>query len=145
MQKKIKIYIAAIVVILIVIALVYNFYGANSNLQAYDNQSVSQAQISQFESLAANSTLANKIGAGVIDAFPTKVNGTAMVINGKPTVLYIGAEYCPYCAATRWQMIIAFMRFGSFSGLEYMTSDPSDVYGALQLSHSTTPAIQAST
>jgi hypothetical protein len=32
-------------------------------------------------------------------------------------MLYIGAEYCPYCAAERWAMIIALSRFGTFSGL----------------------------
>ena len=32
-------------------------------------------------------------------------------------MLYIGAEYCPYCAAERWAMIVALSRFGTFSGL----------------------------
>ncbi|MDE1823201.1 MAG: DUF929 family protein, partial [Candidatus Micrarchaeota archaeon] len=36
--------------------------------------------------------------------------------------------YCPYCAAQRWPMVVALMRFGSFSGLRYMTSDPRDVF-----------------
>src|SRR5581483_1419549 len=38
--------------------------------------------------------------------------------NGRPEVLYIGAEYCPYCASERWSLIAALSRFGSFSGLE---------------------------
>ena len=29
----------------------------------------------------------------------------------------MGAEYCPYCAAARWAMIVALSRFGTFSGL----------------------------
>jgi Domain of unknown function (DUF929) len=32
-------------------------------------------------------------------------------------VLYIGAEYCPYCAAERWAMVVALSRFGTWSGL----------------------------
>jgi hypothetical protein len=32
-------------------------------------------------------------------------------------MLYMGAEYCPYCAAERWAMIVALSRFGTFSGL----------------------------
>ena len=32
-------------------------------------------------------------------------------------MLYIGAEYCPYCAAERWSMIVALSRFGTFTGL----------------------------
>ena len=32
-------------------------------------------------------------------------------------MLYIGAEYCPYCAAERWAMVVALSRFGTLSGL----------------------------
>ncbi|GCE11657.1 DUF929 family protein [Tengunoibacter tsumagoiensis] len=34
--------------------------------------------------------------------------------NGKPEVFYMGGEFCPYCGAQRWSMIIALSRFGSF-------------------------------
>jgi hypothetical protein len=29
----------------------------------------------------------------------------------------MGAEYCPYCAAERWPMVVALSRFGTFSNL----------------------------
>jgi thiol-disulfide isomerase/thioredoxin len=45
-----------------------------------------------------------------------------------PEVLYVGAEWCPYCAAERWAMIIALSRFGTFSGLGNVSSSSSDVY-----------------
>lgn len=47
---------------------------------------------------------------------------------GKPLVFYYGAEYCPYCAAERWPMIIALSRFGTFAGLRTTTSSSSDIY-----------------
>jgi hypothetical protein len=37
-------------------------------------------------------------------------------------MLYIGAEYCPYCAAERWSMIVALSRFGTFTGLATIRS-----------------------
>ena len=37
--------------------------------------------------------------------------------DGKPLVLYVGAEYCPYCAAERWPVAVALSRFGTFSDL----------------------------
>ncbi|HEY3879299.1 MAG TPA: DUF929 family protein, partial [Trebonia sp.] len=40
----------------------------------------------------------------------------------KPEMLYIGAEYCPYCAAERWGMIVALSRFGTFKGLATIRS-----------------------
>ncbi len=45
-----------------------------------------------------------------------------------PTVMYIGGEYCPYCAATRWALTIALSRFGTFTGLKYMHSSSTDVF-----------------
>jgi thiol-disulfide isomerase/thioredoxin len=48
--------------------------------------------------------------------------------DGRPLVFYFGAEYCPYCAAERWPLIIALSRFGTFSGLTTTTSSSSDVY-----------------
>ena len=45
---------------------------------------------------------------------------------GKTEVIYVGAEYCPYCAAERWSMIMALSRFGTFSGLKEMSSSSTD-------------------
>lgn len=40
-------------------------------------------------------------------------------------MLYIGAEYCPFCAAERWSLILALDKFGTFTGIEYLQSAPS--------------------
>ncbi|WP_455380793.1 DUF929 family protein [Acidihalobacter prosperus] len=48
--------------------------------------------------------------------------------SGKTTVLYVGADYCPFCGALRWPLTLALMRFGSFSNLRTMRSSPKDVY-----------------
>ncbi|MGH3067635.1 MAG: DUF929 family protein [Streptosporangiaceae bacterium] len=40
-----------------------------------------------------------------------------LATGGKPEVLYIGAEYCPYCATERWALTMALSRFGTFTGL----------------------------
>lgn len=45
-----------------------------------------------------------------------------------PEILYVGAEYCPYCAAQRWSTIIALSRFGTWSGLGNMASYAHDTY-----------------
>ncbi|MBV9384575.1 MAG: DUF929 family protein [Streptosporangiaceae bacterium] len=58
----------------------------------------------------------------------SKVSGPPLTAGGKPEMLYIGAEYCPYCAAERWAMIVALSRFGTFSGLTTTHSSSSDAY-----------------
>jgi thiol-disulfide isomerase/thioredoxin len=55
--------------------------------------------------------------ASLADSSPTQVSGPPLTSSGKPEVLYVGAEYCPYCVAESWSLIIALSRFGTFSGL----------------------------
>ena len=68
----------------------------------------------------------DQVGAGTTAANPTSITGAALTSAGKPEVLYIGAEYCPYCAAERWAMIVALNRFGTFSGLAPIRSAAKD-------------------
>ncbi len=44
-----------------------------------------------------------------------------------PEALFVGADYCPYCAATRWGIIVGLSRFGTFNGLFNMLSSATDV------------------
>ncbi len=44
-----------------------------------------------------------------------------------PYVFYWGGEYCPYCAATRWGIVAALERFGTFDFLKKMYSASNDV------------------
>jgi hypothetical protein len=61
----------------------------------------------------------NAVGAGTFNGKVQTITGNPapLTSGGKPELLYIGAEYCPYCAANRWAMIVALSRFGTFSGL----------------------------
>ena len=62
-------------------------------------------------------------GGGAVTGQAQAISGgAALTANGKPEMLYMGAEYCPYCAAERWAMIVALSRFGTFSGLATMHS-----------------------
>jgi thiol-disulfide isomerase/thioredoxin len=66
----------------------------------------------------------SKVGGGSIAGYEgtvysgspiVKVSGSPLTSGGKPEMLYIGAEYCPYCAAMRWSMAVALSRFGHFT------------------------------
>ena len=54
---------------------------------------------------------------------------TPLTANGKPELLYVGAEFCPYCGAMRWAMIVALSRFGTFTGLATVHSAVSNGAG----------------
>src|SRR6266516_3727623 len=77
--------------------------------------------VSKVTSVPA-STL-DEIGKGSFTGKIPPINGgTPLTSGGKPEMLYMGAEYCPYCAAERWSMIVALSRFGTFSGLSTVHS-----------------------
>ncbi|HKB18469.1 MAG TPA: DUF929 family protein [Candidatus Dormibacteraeota bacterium] len=69
------------------------------------------------------------VGQGTANNLIKPISGPALTgSTAKPEVFYYGAEFCPYCAAQRWSLIIALSRFGTFSGLQTTTSSSNDVY-----------------
>ena len=71
----------------------------------------------------------DRVGRGSVQASFRAVNGPALTgPTAKPEVFYLGGEYCPYCAAERWPLIIALSRFGTLTGVEVTTSAANDVY-----------------
>jgi hypothetical protein len=78
--------------------------------------------------VAATTPAAIQSAATQLGSYFATVNGTALTANGKPELLYLGGEYCPFCAAERWAMVSALSRFGTFTGLATTHSSTSDVY-----------------
>jgi hypothetical protein len=70
----------------------------------------------------------DKVGAGSDAKGPTPVDGEALTSDGKPRVLYVGGEFCPFCAAERWVVVASLARFGTFTGLAQTNSSADDVY-----------------
>jgi Domain of unknown function (DUF929) len=71
----------------------------------------------------------NTVGRGKVDTLPKPVTGQAVLTgDGKPLVVYLGAEYCPFCAAQRWPLVVALSRFGTFQGLSVTHSAGQDVF-----------------
>jgi hypothetical protein len=122
-----------IIPILVVVTGVVGYYiftasataGGSSNL---DGQQVSPTVLNQLSGVSISTlNLVGKGAPGLVS--PTSISGSALTLNGKPEILYMGAEYCPYCAAERWAMIVALDKFGNFTGIQYMQSNVSpEVY-----------------
>jgi thiol-disulfide isomerase/thioredoxin len=81
-----------------------------------------------FDTVGVNSTVVPVTPPQEIKNQPP-LTGTSATGTTLPVVLYVGAEYCPYCAAQRWATIIALSRFGTWAGLGNMSSYSGDVYG----------------
>jgi hypothetical protein len=77
---------------------------------------------------ASRTTLTYTGGPNPVSIAVRGSNATGPVLNG-PKVLYVGAEFCPYCAAERWAVVLTLLRFGQIHALAYMRSaPPPEVY-----------------
>jgi hypothetical protein len=114
---------AAVVIVIGVAAVVAVSSGRNS---AASQQPAPAALVNEVTSVPAS--VFNTVGVGSAQPAPTPVNAPALTIGGKPEILYIGAEYCPYCATERWAMVVALSRFGSFTNLQSTHSSSTDVF-----------------
>jgi hypothetical protein len=83
-------------------------------------------------------SLAQRVPVSVLDSVssgqavsllkPLPADTPPLEQDGKTEILYVGAEYCPYCAAQRWPLVVALSRFGSFENLGGTQSGAAEVY-----------------
>lgn len=74
------------------------------------------------------SVMATQAAHDTIPSYPVPITGTpTLKAAGKPEIVYIGAEYCPYCAGERWAMVMALSKFGTFHNLGTTRSQAQDV------------------
>lgn len=124
-RKRRILWVSLAVVVLAVVIAAYLVAGALSDPYTSSIGQPASPTLTQELAGFSSSTLSD-VGAGSAKP-PSAVSGGPLTGDGRPLVLYIGGEYCPYCAVTRWSLVIALSKFGTFSGLEYMLSSGSDV------------------
>lgn len=97
----------------------------NNPLNATDLSIINNAPNSYFEK--AGEMLINGSIVNTVSAKPNKV--PMFIINGKPSVIYLGSITCIFCGENRWAMALALSRFGNFSNLfeGYSALKDSDV------------------
>lgn len=73
--------------------------------------------------------LFDQVGEGTVLVLPQAITDQgSLTEDGKPLIVYIGAEYCPFCASQRWPVVIALSRFGTFANLGMTHSANDDIY-----------------
>ncbi|HXB50546.1 MAG TPA: DUF929 family protein [Streptosporangiaceae bacterium] len=54
--------------------------------------------------------------------------GPPLTVDGKPAIVFVSEESCPFCAAERWPLVVALAHFGTWSNLGTTRSSATDVY-----------------
>ncbi len=127
-QRRRAMTIISTVVVIAVVAAIGAVFALNHKGKqnaAGDRAPASVSVVNTLGSVSA-ATL-QKVGLGSDQLAPKKVTDPPLTSGGKPELLFIGAEFCPYCAAERWPLIQALMHFGTFSNLNEISSSSTDV------------------
>ena len=66
-------------------------------------------------------------GQEIIPLQTVKTSGPPLTIGGKPAIVFVSEESCPFCAAERWSLVVALSHFGTWSHLGFTTSSAADV------------------
>lgn len=119
--------IAVLATMLIVKAAGGSSHGTGTSTQVQAPASVTNQAVAAATDVPASALAA--VGAGAVSNPPMHISGAdALTADGKPQIVYLGYEWCPYCAAQRWALVVALSRFGTFSGLGLTQSASDDVY-----------------
>jgi hypothetical protein len=71
----------------------------------------------------------SRIGGGqAATSLRPVAGGAPLSIDGKPTIVFVSEESCPFCAAERWPVVIALSHFGTWGHLGATTSSSTDVF-----------------
>lgn len=126
-QRRRRILWASILVGVVAVLLAVYFIAAgfNGSYSPLKGTYVPSSVMQQLTGVQDSTLLAIGSPSGVTP--PAKITGTPLTSGNKPEVIYIGGEFCPYCAVERWSMIVALSHFGTFSGVEYWQSSATDL------------------
>jgi thiol-disulfide isomerase/thioredoxin len=117
-----------VLVIAILVAVKLTTPSKKSNTNAAKPTTASSSLVNSVTGVPAS--VLDSVGKGSVQTLPQATSGKPVLkgADGKPVVFYMGAEYCPYCAAERWPMIVALSRFGTFQNLSTASSSSTDVF-----------------
>ena len=85
-------------------------------------QAVTHIPASVYDTVGVSSPVATVRPPDILHGQPALSRG------GKPEVLFVGNEFCPYCAAERWALVAALSRFGRFTTLNAMQSGGNEAF-----------------
>ena len=124
-RKRLTLAITPVVVVILVIGI---FVGVKLSGSGASNKTGAASTGVTGQVTGVPLSVFNSVGAGSAGGPTAKLPGPPLTSNGLPRILYVGAEWCPYCATERWPLAVALSRFGTLTNLGETASSPTDVY-----------------
>jgi hypothetical protein len=114
------------VLVIVVVFVVIKTVGGGKSSGGSATGSSQPAVVSAVTSVPASTVDTVGKGSANTKMLVPLSGAAALTSGGKPQVLYMGAEYCPFCATERWAMLNALSRFGTFSNIKFIHSAADD-------------------
>lgn len=112
----------------LIAAVVANRSSSSSEATTTTPAGTDEAKAVVAKATSVPASVSDAVGADAVKGAPTPIDGEPLTKDGKPEVLYVGAEFCPYCAAQRWALLEALSRFGTFEDVGLTHSASNDVF-----------------
>jgi hypothetical protein len=128
-RRRLLVSIAAVAAVLasVVVLVAVKLAVAPAQLVASESPA-SAAVVGQVSSVPAAVLASVDPGQAIASLEPVKTSGPPLIIGGKPTIVFVSEESCPFCAAERWSVAVALSHFGTLSDLGTTRSSATDVY-----------------
>jgi thiol-disulfide isomerase/thioredoxin len=131
-NRRTQVLVGATLLVIAAVVVIFIFISSQSSKGSNNGAGRTLAPASVTNIVTnVNPSLLSQIGTGGVSnpfQVPTSSQPLLTGPTGKPEVFFYGAEYCPYCAAERWSIIVALSRFGTFHNLREISSSSTDVY-----------------
>jgi Domain of unknown function (DUF929). len=118
-------FVGIIVVVVIGVIAAFTVLSNQEAQQAKQGSNTAYTTLTTLPAAEFSSVGAGSVSSGAL-AHITKTS-VLKGPTGKPEVLYVGADYCPYCAAQRYIVLAALSRFGTFSNVAPLISSESSI------------------
>jgi Domain of unknown function (DUF929) len=103
------------------------------------SESAAPAAVARQVTSVPASTLTRVSPGGVVTPLhQVASSGPPLTVNGKPAIVFVSEESCPFCAAERWSLTVALSHFGTWDHLGVTSSAANDIFpGTATLSYRT--------
>lgn len=120
--------LVAVVIIAFLLVSILGAKGSHTTPRAEGAYPLPAAVVSELNNVPVSALVSNAEAANVNQVTRPETlppRAPRLSSNGRPEIIYIGAQFCTSCAGERWALVIALSKFGTFKNLSETTSSDS--------------------
>ncbi len=128
-RRRLLLPIGAVTAVLAIVVALVAVKLTSTPARLVASESIAPATVARQVTTVPAAVLA-QVGPGQVITPLQKVRGAGspLTADGKPAIVFVSEESCPFCAAERWAVTVALSHFGTWSQLGITRSAANDVF-----------------